>query len=343
LNTGRRTWYQNELVDASVDGSLLLQGHPGNFAVNGQIVTEQGAIVYSGNEFKIRNATLEIINKPTGIESDDKNQTLIYLKATAEKEVYYTDGLGNNTQDTIVMVVDRSLLGEIQPRFYAKNNPNISSQKALQLALGLPMNEAIETNSLLPDQRGDQAKNHEDTNKLLRVSLVQLLDSSLASPLARAIARNTGLVEYIRVSYQEPGTTSDTPLALENPAGSTNITQNQFLRYAKGTKVKFGREITNRLFADYSFRVDEYQNQLDLKHEVSLAYRLHGNFYLKGVSELDSQRTLGRPPDRRAIFENQWRFGLPKKKKPAQNKESRATRQTLKNQLTKTKQTKDSY
>jgi hypothetical protein len=127
-------------------------------------------------------------------------------------------------------------------------------------------------------------------------------------------------VDFIRVTYQEndplsgaADTNAETP-----GAQSTNLAQNEFLRYMKGTKVKLGRELGSRLFADYSFRVDEYQQQLDLRHEVELAYRLKRNLFLRAISELDSERTLGRPPDRRAILENQWRFGLPRRKKKAE-------------------------
>jgi hypothetical protein len=97
----------------------------------------------------------------------------------------------------------------------------------------------------------------------------------------------------------------------------------------KGTKVKLGRELTRGLFADYSFRVDEYQNQLDLKHQLELAYRLRKNLFLRGISELDTERTLGRPPDRRALIENQWRFGLPRLRKTQQEKSAIASPDTV--------------
>lgn len=315
LVAGARTWYENELVDANITGHLQFSGPTHDLDINGRIITEQGSIVYSGNEFRIKNAILEVETKTPALNDVDIKKTYVYLKANAEKDVYYTDALSNSNQDTIVMTVDRALLGEIQPRFYSRGNPNLSSERAFQLAMGLPISDSVDTNNLLPDQREKQATN-EDTNKLLRIGLVQLLDASLASPLARAIARNTGLVDYIRVTYQDQTSSAGNVTSSDPAASSTaNITQNQFLRYAKGTKVKFGRGISDRLFADYSFRVDEYQNKLDLRHEVELAYRLNKSFFLKGISELDSQRTLGRPPDRRALLENQWRFGLPRKKK----------------------------
>lgn len=319
LSALSRAWFQNELVNAALTGKIQFVGKVGALDINGRFDGEQGSIVYSGNEFSIKQATLEIETKEDRFTPNktEKNN-YVYLRATAEREVFYSDSLSSNNQDVIVMVVDRSLLGEIQPRFYSKNNPNLSSQKALQLALGLPLSGSIEEGLLLPDQRAaEQEKSRAENDKFLRAGLIQLLDSSLASPLARALVQNTGLVDFVRVTYQDFD-----PLARDefNPTGesSNDVTQNQFLKYAKGTKVKFGRGISRRLSADYSFRVDEYQEKLDLRHEVELAYRLQKSLFLRGITELDSERTLGRPPDRRAILENQWRFGLPRKKQSKQ-------------------------
>ncbi|MCG3203881.1 MAG: hypothetical protein KCHDKBKB_00558 [Elusimicrobia bacterium] len=322
LVAGARTWFQNELVDANIKGSIHFTGLPSDLDINGRIETEQGSIVYSGSEFKIKDATLELVTSSPTLNSLDQKQTLVYLKANAEKQVFYTDGLANNNQDIIVMSLDRSLIGEIQPRFTSRYNPNLSPQRALQLALGLPLSDSIDDNNLLPDQRGTrQVDQKADTDKVLRLGVVQLLESNLASPLARALARNTGLVDVIRISYQENDPLADNSQPLEGTT-QVDINQSEFLKYAKGTKVKFGRGLSSRLFADYSVRVDEYQNQVDFRHEVELSYQLKQNLYLRGISELDNQQQLGRAPDRRALLENQWRFGLPKSKKKVGSPES---------------------
>lgn len=321
ISAGDRTWYQNELVEARVKGSIHLAGSSNDLIVNGRIQTDQGSIVYSGNEFTVNEAVLEVLTQPSAVALTDRNQTFVYLKAAAEKEVFYTDALGNSTEDVIVLELDRALIGEIKPRFRSKNNPNISSEKALEQALGISV-PAGNDNALIPSQQ-PAGQSRTDVDRLLRTSVVQLLDSSLASPLARALARQTGLVDFIRVTYQETDPNDPEPYALGSPnqTNGSDITQNEWLRYVKGTKVRLGRELTNRLFADYSFRVDEYQNQLDLRHEVELAYRVHRNLFLRGTSELDSERTLGRTPERKAILENRWRFGHFKKRKTAAKKE----------------------
>lgn len=316
LDAGERTRYENKLVDAKVTGSLHIKGRSSELAVSGRIHTDQGSIIYAGNEFEVVDAALEVLTQRPTLNEAGRGQIYVYLRATAEKDVYYTDGLGDGNEDTIIMEVDRSLLGEIQPRFRSKNNPGLSSQRALQLALGLPISETIDGNRIISDQPGVNTDRNFD--RVLRANLVQLLDASLASPLARAIARQTGLVDFIRVTYAAGENDVATEYAGEGRGdlGSGDVTQNEWLRYMKGTKVKMGRELTGRLFADYSFRVDEFENQIDLRHEVELAYRLHRNLFLRATSELDNERTLGRPPDRRAILENRWRFGLPRKSTP---------------------------
>jgi hypothetical protein len=212
------------------------------------------------------------------------------------------------------MEVDRSLIGEIQPRFRSKNNPGLPSNRALQLALGIPLTQSLEENLPITVQNR-QANNKEDVDRFLRLGLVQLIDSSLASPLARALARQTGLVDTIRVSYEDrdPRDINAAPIVTDPTQAGGGASQNAWWRQLRGTKVKLGRELSNRLFADYSVKVDEFQEQLDFRHEIELAYRVHRNFFIRATSELDSERTLGRAPDRRALLENRWRFGLPRR------------------------------
>jgi len=323
LQAGKKTRYENDLVFASIEGSLLFQGPSSDLYINGRITSQQGSIVYAGNEFKINNAVLEIITETPKITKGEKSQTFVYLTATAERDVSYLDVSGNSVSDTIIMDVDRAQFGEIQPRFRSKNNPELPSQKAVLLALGIPPTSSLGDQAIIPNPTGNQ-KTNQDVDLFLRASLVQLLDSSFTSPLARTIARRTGLVDTIRVTYQAPEISPDNPAAT-SPQGpsqgatSANPAANQWWRTLRGTKVKLGKEVVRGLYADYSFKFDEYQNQLDFKHELELAYQLHQNLFLRATSELDSQRTLGRDPERKAMLEKWWRFGLPKKSKPKES------------------------
>ena len=271
LSAGKRTRYENKLVDAKVDGSLHISGPTKDISVNGRIHASQGSIVYSGNEFKIVDANLEIFTQTPVIDKIEEKQTFVYLKAEAEKDVYYTDGLGEGNQDTIVMEVDRALLGEIRPRFRSKNNPSISSKKALQLALGLPVSQSFNESDLF-SEANQTSSSQGDFDRVLRTGLVQLLDSSLASPLARAVARQTGLVDFIRVTYQGDNNSVEQSYGNDDTSlnSSNDVKESELLRVMKGTKVKMGRELSSRLFADYSFRVDEFQNELDLRARIGI-------------------------------------------------------------------------
>jgi len=317
FKTGNRTIYENDLVYAFINGTMGIQGPASDLKINGRIISQQGSIIYAGNEFKINSAVLEIITEAPKMRPGDKSQTLVYLTVNAQREVYYTDVSGNSVSDIIIMEVDRSQFGEIQPRFKSKNNPELPSQKALLLALGIPPTSSLDEAKIFQNQSATP-KSKEDMDLFLRASLVQLVDSSFASPLARTVARRTGLVDTIRISYQAPdvseGQPSNASQTLGQGATGTNPQSGQWWRNLRGTKVKLGREISRGFFADYSFKFDEFQNQLDFRHEVELAYQLQKNLFLRATSELDSQRTLGRDPERKAILEKWWRFGLPKKK-----------------------------
>lgn len=315
FTAGDKTQYENKLVNADIEGFIHLLGPSSDMDINGRIESEKGSIIYAGNEFKINQATLETITEKPQFSGIDDKQIFVYLKVDAERDVYYTDFSGNNVSDTILMRVDRSLLGEIQPRFSSKNNSNLSSEKAFQLAMGISLKESLEEDYVFSGQQSVSKNKEENVDVFLRASLVQLLDSSLASPLARAITSRTGLVDSIRLTYEDSGaTTSGTDLG-DRGENTTGANQNEWWRQLKGTKVSLGRELSGRLFADYRFKVDEFKNELDFRHEVELAYRLHRNLYIRATSELDTERTLGRSPDRRALLENRWRFGLPKKKR----------------------------
>lgn len=313
----RRVQFENELVSAAVSGQLKFVGPTQNMDIRGSITSDQGVIIYAGKEFKIREATVEIIPEAEVVGSNENLGTYVYLRANAEQEIFYTDISGNSLSDVIFMDIDRALIGEIQPRFRSKNNPGLPSNRALQLALGIPLTESLEEN--LPVTITRQTQERADVDQMLRLGVIQLIDSNLASPLARALARQTGLIDTIRLTYAQPETSTAETTNQTNAATSGSPTnQNAWWRQFKGTKVKFGRELSSRLFADYSFKVDEYQNEVDFRHEVELAYRVHRNLFIRATSELDSEESLGRQPDRRALIENRWRFGLPRRKKTPQ-------------------------
>jgi hypothetical protein len=296
---GDRTRYENELVDANLSGSLNLQGRLAEPIVNSELTSERGAFVYAGEEFEIRHAAFEVETSTRGLAGAPTITP--YLEAEAEKDIFVPNGIG---ADTVVMTIPRAPLGEIQPRFQLKSNPGLSSEKVMQLALGLPVAtpELLSSQTAVLNQQSLQSQTAQD--EYLRAAVVQLFDASFASPLARYMARRSGLVDYIRVYYQP---TNDQSTVL------TPQQQQRSFSYLQGSGLKVGKELSHRLFANYKFHVDEYENRADLRHEFELAYRLRSSLFLTASTEVvGAGGSTGQlPPNRKAFLENQWRFSPP--------------------------------
>ncbi|MDI6756489.1 MAG: translocation/assembly module TamB domain-containing protein [Endomicrobiia bacterium] len=271
LRSGENTWYENELVSVNIDGAIALKGNYYAPFVTGSVESKRGYISYIGNEFRIQTARLEI----AGADA--------YLEGSASKQLPSAKGY-----DTISVIIDRSLIGRIQPRFVSVEDPSLSSEKIFARIVGVE----------------GQNMTHEERDFVLRQGLVRLLDSSLATPFAKTLLRRSGIIDLMKVSYSKPAVSDD------SAAKETSETLPDILR---GTKYTFEKYISDAMLLGYSVTLDEYLNKLDLKHEVEVAYRMKGNVFLRGIYEIDS-KSLIRPPERRITIEQQWRFGWPKKK-----------------------------
>jgi len=154
--------------------------------------------------------------------------------------------------------------------------------------------------------------------------MVRLLDTSLATPLAKSLLKRTGLVDELHVSR------------VINPAAATPITtdpnnpsagqQDAAVNFLAGTKYTVAKNLSSRLSLGYGVRFEQIQsadltNKLDLRSDVEMSYRFVSNIYLRGSFDLPSQ-TAGSIPDRKVTIEPHWRFGWwgntnkPKKKPP---------------------------
>jgi hypothetical protein len=180
------------------------------------------------------------------------------------------------------MIVDKSDLMHVKPRFLSRLNSTLSSEKALAKATG--------TNS---DSYGGT-----DADYSMRQQLIRLVDSTLTTPLARSFLRKSGLADSFKVQYinQQP----------IRPVQSGNPTMAELLY---GTKYSMGKNLTNQLQLGYSVIFDELNNKLDLRHELEMSYKLQKNTLLKGVYELDTHNPF-RQYDKRITLEQQWRFNL---------------------------------
>ena len=298
---GDKTRYQNELVDANLSGSLRFQGRLNEPTVNGTVTADRGAFVYAGEEFQINHAGFDVLTSTSVLTG--ATSVTPFLEAEAEKDIFVPGSIG---ADTVVMTIPRAPLGEIQPRFQLKSNPSLSSQKAMELALGLPvMTPELQSEQTALASQQSLTNQSAIQDQYLRAAVVQLFDASLASPIARVLATRSGLVDYIRVYYQPNNTQS----SVLTPQQQGQTSQN----YLSGSGLKIGKELGHRLFANYQFRVDEFENRSDLRHEFELAYRIKNNLFLTASTEVVGSGTgTGQlPPDRKAFLENQWRFSPP--------------------------------
>ncbi len=286
LKTGDDTWYRNEYVNVHLRGSLHLEGPREAMRASGRLETKRGVITYLGQSFNVKRCLFEVVTDTRTLAGE--RAVIPYLSGEAERVAPTVDARGFATPDTILMIVDRAPLGEIQPRFISRNNPGLSSEQVAQRALGLS---------------GEQFT-PEEKDKLLRAGLVQLLGST-AGPLANRLAHRFGI--DILYPIYEP-----TEEASAEPAVPAAAPRRDVTNLLQGTGATAGVQLSDRIFGVYKFKVDQTQNQLFFRDEVELTYRVRGNLHLKASTELDTEKLLGQPPDRRAVLENQWRFGLPK-------------------------------
>ncbi|MHB9154776.1 MAG: translocation/assembly module TamB domain-containing protein [Endomicrobiales bacterium] len=210
-----------------------------------------------------------------------------YLEAEAETTIY---GATSNDADTIQMFIDKAEIGSIQPRFISRNNPDLTPEQAMAKATGLN-----------PDSISSS-----ELSYFLRRSLIRFFDSTLTTPLAKNFLRRSGLVDSFHVQY----------LSQETPARPTDPANPTLSELLSGTKYSLEKYLTDRVLFGYSMTFDQIRNRLDLRHELELSYNLRNNLFLKGSYELESTNAL-RQYDRRITLEQQFRFGLPHKKKPA--------------------------
>ncbi|MBN1823979.1 MAG: translocation/assembly module TamB domain-containing protein [Endomicrobiales bacterium] len=272
LKAGKNTWYDNDLVSVNITGGVKFSGRGSEPTVDGHIEALRGSVVYFGTEFKIRRAVIEIVKDEVFIEGEAETE----IKATSVNE-----------SDTIRLIIEKSEISKIQPKFISKNNPNLSPERAMARATGLDPDSLSQT----------------EISYNLRKSIIRFVDSTLTTPLARNILRRSGVVDTFRVQY-----VNKEPVKPQDPTKPT------LTELMQGTKYSLEKYVTSDVLFGYSMTFDMLRNKLDLRHELELSYNLRKNLYLKGSYELGAGDLL-RQTDKRITLEQQWRFGGKKEKK----------------------------
>jgi autotransporter translocation and assembly factor TamB len=303
---GDDTWYRNEYVNVLVRGQMRLEGKRRAFRGSGKVETDRGVITYLGQGFRVKHVAFEVVTD-TRAALGAETAVTPYLWGEAERSAVTPDQRNFSTPDTILMVVDRAPLGEIQPRFISRNNPGLSSERVAQLALGLTQEK-----QLTPAER----------DQLLRAGLVQLVGTT-AGPLATRLAQRFG-IDILYPIYEPPETVSTglpgsipgVPVTAAEAAAAPGLRDLSHL--LQGTGASAGIQLSDRVFGVYKFKVDQTENQSYFRDELELIYRVRGNLHLRASTELDTEKLLGQPPNRQAVIENQWRFGQPPPARPSE-------------------------
>jgi hypothetical protein len=299
LKFGDGAWFENELVEASLIGGLHLRGPSERLRVDGGMDINEGKISYLGIEFAIRQARFDM-------RSDDSGTPVVntpWVRGIGESRVQAVDTLaGQSTSDpsarldvndTITLTIDYAPIDQIKPRLASASNPSLTQDKLLARVTQL------DTEHLTPQER----------SYLYRQQMVRLLDTSLATPLARNILKRTGLVDTLRVSR----VINPTEGPISDPTGS-NPNGSQSISLLANTKYTFEKNVSSRLALGYGVRFEqtntpELADKLDLINDVELSYRWFRNVYLRGTFDLPNANNPSFLPERKVTIEPRWRFG----------------------------------
>jgi hypothetical protein len=301
LHFGDGAWFENELVEANLSGNLALKGPSERLRVDGGMDITEGKISYLGVEFDIRQARFDM--RPE--ESDAGLTNIPYVRGIAESHVQAIDTVsgqaGSNpnnrldVNDTITLMIDYAPVDQIKPRLVSATNPTLSQEKLLARVT------QIDTTNLSPAER----------NYMYQQQMVRLIDTSLATPLAKRILKPTGLVDTVRVSRIIDPAASTLPDSSATGATAQQQTSTSLLA---NTKYTFEKNLSSKLSLGYGMRFIEntvpvtLESRLDLVNDVELSYRWFRNVYLRGSFDLPSSNP-SIVPDRKVTIEPQWRFG----------------------------------
>lgn len=297
-------WFENELVQAGINGNLKLLGPSDRLKVDGGIDIPEGRFSYLGLQFDIREGRYDV-------RSSEHDSTIVntpYVRGIAETKVQTVDtinglggGAGNrlNIDDVITLTLDYAPVDQIKPRLSSAANPTLSQDKLLARAT------QTDVENLSPQER----------TYLYQKQIVSLIDSSLATPLAQNILKKAGIADRLRVQHVIDPSAATAPDT--TAAGALATQQNSSVNLFANTKYTVEKDLSSRLSFGYGIRFiptttaapdDAQQKKLDLVSDVQLSYRWFKNVYLRGAFDLPNSNP-SILPDRRVTIEPRIRFG----------------------------------
>jgi len=296
-------WFENELVQTNITGSLALKGPSDKLRVDGGLEINEGKISYLGLQFDIQQAHFDIRSEKSG----DSIINTPYVRGAAECQIQSVDTVSGvagasggsrlSINDTITLNIDYAPIDEIKPRLTSAADPTLSQEKLLARVT------QTDIENLTPQER----------TYLYQKQIVSMIDSSLATPLAQNVLKKTGLADRLRVEQVfDPNNSApqdlNTTAATQQQSTAVNLFANK--------KYTVEKDLSNRLSLGYGVRfvattapeLDVQQQKLDLISDVQLSYRWFRNVYLRGDFDLPTSNP-NILPERKVTIEPRWRFG----------------------------------
>jgi len=290
IRAGENTWYESELMSANITGALKITGPYSDLTTNGKIESTKGSINYINKIYEIKHFIFEVVNDECFLQGKAETSAVFsttkepLTTRTQQENIITTKKIG-----TVEMNIPRAPLGQIVPQFSSKDYPDLESEKLFQATYGITESMDVRERDIL-----------------FRKQIVQLIDSTLASPLARNLLQKSGLVDSLRVTYSP---TIETESDKTNTTGAPSV-----LDMFSGTKYIVEKYLTKDFLLGYALTLGEMQRKLDLRHEIELQYRWKSNIFVTGIYGYEPRKTFDRE-DWQIRVEPHWRFGWPDEKK----------------------------
>ncbi|MDR2772101.1 MAG: hypothetical protein LBB93_01370 [Elusimicrobiota bacterium] len=302
LISGKNTRYENQVMSALINGSLNISGMYPNIKIRGIIDSQSGYISYLSSTFDIIDAKVEILNN------------VLYITGEADTQIINSR---TGEEESMRINVDRSTLEDLKLKLSLKSNPAMESKDVLSLI-----------NSESNNSNDEYMR--EASSSYIQQRAFRLFGDMVVTPFTQAVLRRTGLVDNFRVSYVNTnaqkrqastgGTVETTDEGVAVPASNNNAAAvpGGLSSLLYGAKYSFEKNITNQMMFGYSIIFDQFNvnnaetninnEELTLRHELEMKYRLTNSLFLDVTYELPTQTDLYQP-DQRIMLQQQIRFG----------------------------------
>ncbi len=268
----------------AIDGNTNLKGPINNIIVNGDVKFLRGEINYIGIYFKINEGEFSLVN----------NEPFVALKGETEIE-RYDDTFNRNVEDTIKLTIEKSPLQDIKFKFESQNYPSTSPKEAMNLAI---------SGGSMEGQSGAEKEQY------MKREFYKLIDNTLTTPIVKMLLQSTGVVDFVKVNTNIAEKTLNS-----QPTNSLSYNTNKNTNFLAGSSFTVGKYLNPNLFVSYAMTLEENtknstlnteKTELVLQHEIEAKLKLKQNLYLKGVMELDSEKSESR--DRQVKLEYSFPF-----------------------------------